>query len=97
MEDWLGCVWERRPGALTKPRSMLAIDAFHGYLYNRIKNNLRSKNTDLVIIPSGMTSQLQPLDVSINKPFKNLICKHYDPWLNKDSHIWTPSGKVLFV
>jgi hypothetical protein len=56
MDDWLGCIWERLPGALSKPRSMLAMDAFHGHLSNRIKKRLRNKNTDLVIIPSAMTS-----------------------------------------
>jgi hypothetical protein len=73
MEVWLGCVWERRPGALSKPQSMLAMDAFHGNLFNRIGNKLRNENTDLVIIPSGMIGQLQPPDVSINKPFKHLM------------------------
>jgi hypothetical protein len=73
---------------------MLAIDAFCGYLSNRIRNRLRNKNTNLVIIPSGMTSQLQPLGVSINKPFKHLVCKHYDAWLNKDHNIWKPGGKT---
>jgi hypothetical protein len=41
-----------------------------------------------------MTSQLQPLDVSVNKPFKHLVCEDYDAWLNQDSHILTPSGKI---
>jgi hypothetical protein len=94
MEDWFGCVWERRPGALSKPRTTLAIDAFRGHLSDRIRNRLRNKNTDLVIVPSSMTSQLQSLDVSINKPFKHLVRKHYDAWLNKDNHILTASGKI---
>jgi hypothetical protein len=51
---------------------MLAMDAFLGHLDDRIRNRLRNKKKDLVIIPSGMTSQLQPLDVSLNKPFKHL-------------------------
>jgi hypothetical protein len=76
MEDWLGCVWERRSCALSEPWGMLTLDAFRGHLSNRITNRLRNKNTDLVIIPSVMTSQLQPLDVSINKPFKHLVRKH---------------------
>jgi hypothetical protein len=41
-----------------------------------------------------MTSQLQPLDLSVSKPFRHLVCKHYDVWLNKDNHILTPSSKV---
>jgi hypothetical protein len=73
---------------------MLAMDEFRDHLLDRIRNRLRSKNTDLVIIPSGMKSQLQPLDVSINKPFKHLVCKHYDACLNKDNHIMTPSSKI---
>jgi hypothetical protein len=42
-----------------------------------------------MIIPSGMISQLQPLDGSVNEPFK-----HCDAWLNKDNHISTPSSKL---
>jgi hypothetical protein len=42
-----------------------------------------------------MTSHLQPLHVSINKPFKHLVCKHYDAWLNKDNQSYiAPSGKI---
>jgi hypothetical protein len=77
MEDWLGYVWERRPGALSEPRNMFTMDTFGGHLSDRIRNRLRNKNTNLVIIPSGMISQLQPLDMSINKPFKHLVRKHY--------------------
>jgi hypothetical protein len=32
--------------------------------------------------------------VSFNKPFKHLVCKRYDAWLNKDNHIFTPRGKI---
>jgi hypothetical protein len=94
MEDWLGCVWERPPGVLSKPWSMLAMDAFRGHLSNRIRNRLRNKNINLVIIPSGIKSQLQSLNVPINKPLKHLVHKHYDAWLNKDNHILTPSGEI---
>jgi hypothetical protein len=73
---------------------MLAIDAFRGHLSKRIRNTLRNINTYIVTIPSGMTSKLQPLDESINTPFKHLVHKHYDAWLNKDNHIFTPSRKI---
>jgi hypothetical protein len=93
--NWLGSVWECWPGTLSVPQCMLAMDAFHGRLSSRIRNRLRNKNTNVVIIPSGMTSQLQPFDVSINKPFKHLIGKQYDAWLNKDNHTLTPSGTTV--
>jgi hypothetical protein len=32
--------------------------------------------------------------LSINKPFKHVVCKHYDAWLNKDNHILTLSDKI---
>jgi hypothetical protein len=53
MEDWLRCVWEHRPGVLSKPWRMLAMDAYHGHISDRSRNRLRNKSTDLVIIPSG--------------------------------------------
>jgi hypothetical protein len=56
MEDWLGCVWERQPGVLSKTWCMLVMDAFCDHLSGRIINRLRNKNTNLVIMPSGMTS-----------------------------------------
>jgi hypothetical protein len=94
MEVWLGCVWEYWAGVLSRVWSMLAMDTFCGHLSVRIKNRLRHKNTNLVIIPSGMRSQLEPLDVLVNKPFKYLVCKHCDAWLNKDNHILTTSDKI---
>jgi hypothetical protein len=55
MEGWLGRVWESRPAALPKPRSMLVMGAFCGPLSGRMRNRLKNQNTDLVIIPSGTT------------------------------------------
>jgi hypothetical protein len=85
MKDWLGCVWRHQPDVLSNSQNMLAMDAFRGHLTNKIRSRLRNRNTDLLIVHSGMGNQLQPFDMSINKPFKHLVCKHYDAWLNKDS------------
>jgi hypothetical protein len=73
---------------------MLAMDASRGHFSDRIRNRSRNKDTDLVIIPTDMTSLLQPLDVSVNKVFKYLVCKRYVAWMNKDNLILTPSGKI---
>jgi hypothetical protein len=43
------------------------MDAFRGHLSDRIRNTLRNNNTDVVVIPSDMTTHLQPLDMSVAK------------------------------
>jgi hypothetical protein len=34
------------------------------------KKRVKDLNMQLAVIPEGLTSELQPLDTSINKPFK---------------------------
>ncbi|KAE8751237.1 hypothetical protein FOCC_FOCC002065 [Frankliniella occidentalis] len=76
-KDWLKTVWARRPGALLNKQSMLVLDSFRGHLTDSVKFQIRELKTDLVIIPGEMTSLLQPLDVSVNKTFKNNIEELY--------------------
>ena len=70
MLEWLKTVWGRRPRAFLNQPSMLVLDAFKGHLYDSVKNQLCKMKTELVVIPGEMTSVLQPVDVSINEPFK---------------------------
>lgn len=95
MIDWLKSVWNRRPGALLKRRGMLVLDAFRGHTTDEVKTLLRDEmSTDLVVIPGGMTSQLQVLDVVVNKPFKDSLRRLYNDWLVAGDHALTPSGKI---
>ena len=66
MLEWLKQVWSRRPGAFLNQPSMLVLDAFKGHVTDSVKDQLRKMKTELVVIPGGMTSVLQPMDVSIN-------------------------------
>ncbi|KAJ8386439.1 hypothetical protein AAFF_G00170360 [Aldrovandia affinis] len=96
--DWLKVVWGRRRGGLRKRRNMLVLDAFRGHLTEPVKKQVKAMNGDLVIIPGGMTSQLQVLDVVVNKPFKDHLdqgsFKRYTEWLLAGNHALTPSGKI---
>ncbi|KAJ8367215.1 hypothetical protein AAFF_G00324280 [Aldrovandia affinis] len=92
--DWLKVVWGRRRGGLRKRRNMLVLDAFRGHLTEPVKKQVKAMNGDLVIIPGGMTSQLQVLDVVVNKPFKDHLRKRYTEWLLAGNHALTPSGKI---
>ena len=92
--DWLKVVWGARYGGLRKRRNMLVLDAFRGHLTEPVKSQVRAMNGDLVIIPGGMTSQLQVLDVVVNKPFKDNLRKKYTEWLLSGNHALTPTGKI---
>ncbi|KAK3920835.1 Pogo transposable element with KRAB domain [Frankliniella fusca] len=92
--EWLGTVWARRPGALLNKQSMLVLDSFRVHLTDHIKAQMQRHKPDLVIIPGGMTSILQPLDVSVNKPFKNKIEDYYNDWMLSGVKQYTPSGSI---
>ena len=49
-----------------------------------IRRKLKLVNTDVALIPAGLTGQLQPLDVSINKPFKEKIRILWSNWMAGD-------------
>jgi hypothetical protein len=53
---------------------MLVLDAFKGHVTDSVKDQLHRMKTELVI-PGGMTSVLQPMDVSINPLAPELFFK----------------------
>jgi len=72
---------------------MHVLDAFCGHLTEDVKTNVRKKRIEIVVIPGGMTSILQPLDVGINETFNDAIQDDYK-WLQKDNLPKISSGKV---
>ena len=70
MSWWVENVWTQCASRASNPRSLLVLDAFTAHRTDTVKRRFYRKNTDLAIIPGGLTSCLQPLDVSLNKSFK---------------------------
>ena len=71
MVEWLKCVWNKWPGALLKRCGLLVLDSFHGHTTDEIKKLLYEEmKTDITVIPGRITSQLQVMDVGVNKPLK---------------------------
>ena len=56
---------------------MLVLDTLKGHLSDSVKSQLRTMDTVLFVIPDGITSVLQPMDVPINKPFKDRLRQQY--------------------
>ena len=92
---WLEKCWGRRPGGSTSPRSLLVWDQFRAHLTDRVK--LRTKNghnTDVAVIPGGLTSILQPLDVSVNHPFKSHLRGQWSAWMASGAPQRTAAGNL---
>jgi hypothetical protein len=96
MKDWLSVVWNGRPGVLLREWGMLVLDAFKGHLTPEANATItgRSMNTD-VVIPGGMTSQLQVLDAVVNKLFKEHLKQLYSEWLLTGNHALPPAGRIM--
>ena len=78
---WIENVWNHRAPLSVDPHSLLVLDSFRGHLVDSVKQRFEEKRTDLAVIPGGLTSRLQPLDIAINKPFKDkvkfLLCSKF--------------------
>jgi hypothetical protein len=55
-EDWLAVVWNRGLGVLWGKLGLLVLDVFNRCLTPEIKATISSRNTDLLVLPSGMTA-----------------------------------------
>ena len=60
-------VWSKRPGGLLQKPSLLVCDQFKAHVRESTKRLATILKTHFAVIPSGLSSQLQLLDFSVNK------------------------------
>jgi len=94
MKLWLDKVWSKRPGGLLKKPSLLVCDQFKTHVTDSTKRLATKLKTRLAVIPGGLTSQLQPLNVSVNKPFKGFMHEEWAKWTEAPTHHVKPAGRV---
>ena len=59
---------------------MVILDEFIGQTTNEALSLLGQNNIEYVIVPPNCTDRLQPLDVGINKPVKDLLRRKFTDW-----------------
>ena len=69
-------------------------DQFKANVTESTKRLATKLKTHLRVIPDGLTSQLQPLDVSVNKPFKGFMREEWTKWIEAPAHHVTPTGRL---
>ena len=96
MKLWLQKVWSKRPGGLLKKPSLLVCSQFKSHVTESTKRLATKLKMNLAVIPGGVTSQLQPLDVPVNKPFKRFTLMHEEwaKWVEAPTHHVTPAERV---
>ncbi|CAG8602696.1 4526_t:CDS:2 [Acaulospora morrowiae] len=76
-------------------------NSFEGHKTESVKNTYKELNCIPAIIPGGLTSIVQPLDVCLNKPFKDNLRKKWNTWimnevtLTKDRNLKKPPYKLI--
>ena len=71
MMRWINEIYLKYTGS---KKSLLVMDTFSAHCSDEIISLLSKHHSRFALIPGGCTSKLQPLDVSLNKPFKQ-VCR----------------------
>src|SRR5688572_26518110 len=77
--------------------SMLVYDSFRGHLEKSVKEKFHESGIHLAVIPGGLTSVCQPLDISVNKPFKDNLYKEWHIWMANGGAGETIAGNLCCV
>ena len=85
-DEWANYFTNTTPGSSGK---ILVVDVHRAQQIANVKKLLQNKSTLLINVPPGCTSRVQPLDVSINKPFKHAIREQFEKHLSENLHLYT--------
>ncbi|KAG7163035.1 Pogo transposable element-like 37 [Homarus americanus] len=84
-------ILDQRNLGLAVTTKMIILEARRTENTKRLAKGL---NIQLAVIPGGLTSQLQPLDVGFIKPFKNNMREQWNKWMTEGNHDMTPTVRM---
>lgn len=87
-KDYLSEVIGKRNGAIFNPSTVLLMDQAASHKVDELSN---LPNTEALLIPAGCTPLVQPLDVTLNKPFKTRMREQWKKWIT------LPEGEQNFT
>ena len=95
--NWLKTSWFRTDKNKTTSGTILFMDRASSHTTEEILSLFKQYNTSYRLIPPGLTSFCQPLDISINKPFKDLIKMKYRNFQIKYKNTRKPSPEDMIT
>ena len=66
-----------------RQQCLLVFDTFTAHLTDEVTQELQKANATVLLVPGGCTSKIQPVDVSLNKPIKQLVRNEFESYLTK--------------
>ena len=86
MKRWIKEIWAKHVKKIcdeeqTESESILCLDSFSAHTSEAVATEFERQKVHTVVIPGGCTSILQPLDVSLNKPFKSILRRHWQQYM----------------
>ena len=94
MKAWIDREWSN---TFTNPHNpcssgkILVADVHTAQQTEAVKTALGKYKTELVNVPPGCTSRVQPLDVSVNKPFKEEVKRQHEKHTSDNLQLYTES------
>ena len=62
----------------------MIFDVFQGHMWDSVHTLLESNRILQVHVPNNYTDLFQPLDLSINKPFKDKLQSKFSKWYTQE-------------
>ncbi|KAL0278423.1 UNVERIFIED_CONTAM: hypothetical protein PYX00_000251 [Menopon gallinae] len=91
---WLREVWEKRPRSSADGSAVLLLDAAIEHRAESVESCCRSMRTVPCVIPDGLSSKLQPLEISVNRSFKSNLRECWEKWMVKGFKSFTKNGSM---
>ena len=98
---WLKNDWNKRE-KFRKSSSLLVWDMFKLHKSEATKKKKKKKHLqrfdiDIAVISEGLTLDIQPLNVSLNKPFKGALREQWNQWMIDNEKTHTEKGNICDV
>ena len=64
--------------------ALVIMDNFKGQITSVITKLLEDNSNHVVFLPPNMTDSLLPMDLSVNKPVKDFLKRHFEEWYSEE-------------
>ena len=81
---------------LPDQRALCIFDNFKAQLTSDVLQLLKDSFIDTVFVPANCTDQLQPLDLSVNKPAKDFLKRKFEEWYAEQVFINSAKAPIKF-